>query len=79
MNLTIKNLPMRLHKKLRARATSNRRSLNGEVIDLLETAVEMGPNNVNDLIKQIDEVHARLKVRPLTEDTLRRARNEGRR
>ncbi len=79
MNLTIKNVPQPLHKKLKARAVSNKRSLNGEVIDLLETAVELGSTNVNSLIRQIDEVHARLKVRPLTDEILKQAKNEGRR
>lgn len=79
MNLTIKNVPQPLHKKLKARAASNKRSLNGEVIDLLETAVELGSTNVNSLIRQIDEVHARLKVRPLTDEILKQAKNEGRR
>jgi plasmid stability protein len=79
MNLTIKDLPGPLHKKLKARAASSKRSLNWEVIDLLEMAVEMAPQNVQELIKQIDRVHGRIKVRPLNEDILRRAKSEGRR
>ncbi len=37
--LTIKNVPEHLHKKLRLRATASRRSLNGELLHIIEGAL----------------------------------------
>jgi len=38
-NLTIKNVPDALHEGLKRRALANRRSLNGEVMSILENAI----------------------------------------
>jgi plasmid stability protein len=42
-SLLIKNIPPRLHAKLKQRAAGNRRSLNGEAIHVLEAAVGHRP------------------------------------
>lgn len=42
LNLTLKNIPAELHLRLKARAESNRRSLNREILALLEAQLE-GP------------------------------------
>jgi len=78
MNLTIKDVPSKLHKRLKARAQNHKRSLNWEVIDILETAVETRPIKVDELLKRIEEVHARIRIPPLTEEILREAKNSGR-
>jgi len=39
-NLTLKNIPTALHQQLKARAESNRRSLNREILALLEAQLE---------------------------------------
>ncbi|HAV61865.1 MAG TPA: hypothetical protein DCY13_05830, partial [Verrucomicrobiales bacterium] len=43
MNLTIKDVPAKLHRQLKARASQNNRSLNWEVIDILSDAVDPSP------------------------------------
>ena len=40
LNLTLKNVPPELHRMLKARAESNRRSLNREILALLEAQVQ---------------------------------------
>jgi plasmid stability protein len=40
LNLTLKNVPPELHRVLKARAESNRRSLNREILALLEAQVQ---------------------------------------
>ena len=40
LNLTLKNVPAELHAQLKARAESNRRSLNREIMTLLEAQIE---------------------------------------
>ncbi len=42
--LTIRNVPDRIHERLKARAERNRRSLNSEAVLLLEQAIEMLPD-----------------------------------
>jgi plasmid stability protein len=37
LNLTLKNIPSGLHQRLKARAESNHRSLNREILALLES------------------------------------------
>ncbi|MBM3837812.1 MAG: Arc family DNA-binding protein [Verrucomicrobia bacterium] len=78
MNVTIKDLPARLHRKLKARADANKRSLNWEVIDILEKAVEPTPVDVEAILADIKKIHARTNLPPLTEEFLREAKNQGR-
>ena len=40
LNLTLKNIPADLHQRLKMRAESNRRSLNREILALLEGQLE---------------------------------------
>jgi plasmid stability protein len=40
LNLTLKNIPAELHLRLKTRAESNRRSLNREILALLEAQLE---------------------------------------
>lgn len=40
LNLTLKNIPAELHQRLKLRAESNRRSLNREILALLETSLD---------------------------------------
>jgi plasmid stability protein len=78
MNLTIKDLPKRLHQKLRTQAQTNKRSLNWEVIDLLEKAVESTPVDSEKLLAEIRRVRLGIHAGPLTGEFLRQAKNEGR-
>ena len=78
MNVTIKDLPPRLHRALKARAQANKRSLNWEVIDIIERAVERRPLDVEDFLTRIAPVRERIKGPPLSEVLLTRAKSEGR-
>jgi plasmid stability protein len=78
MNLTVKNLPIRLHRKLKAQAQLNKRSLNGEVLEVLDRSLENKPVDVEALLEQVRRIHARLPLPPLTEELLREAKGEGR-
>lgn len=73
--LMIKDLPEALHAKLKVRAAANRRSLAREVLVLLEEAVNdrAGPPT----LAEIDALRYR-GPRPLTQDILDQAREEGR-
>ena len=78
MNVTIKDLPPRLHRALKARALANKRSLNWEVIDIIEQAVERRPLDVEEFLTRIAPVRERIKGPHLSEVLLTRAKGEGR-
>ena len=78
MNVTIKDLPPRIHRKLKAQAEANKRSLNWEIIDILERAVQSQPVNIEEFITDLDRFHATHKIPPITEELLRAAKSEGR-
>ena len=54
MNLSIKNVPNGLVERLRARAKRHHRSLQGELLDILEQTVQ--PTHIG-----VDEARKRLK------------------
>jgi plasmid stability protein len=51
VNITLKDIPSRLHKQLKERAVRNNRSLNWEVIDILEKVVHTAPVNTAEFLK----------------------------
>jgi plasmid stability protein len=73
--LLIKEVPKNLHRKLKARATANRRSLSSEALTILESALHdrSGPLP----IAEIDRLRTRGR-RPLTDALLERARRRDR-
>jgi plasmid stability protein len=76
LNMTLKNIPTALHQRLKARAESNHRSLNREILALLESQLEAPSVDVaaeqkalEDFVSSLPRVdHARV----------RRFRNAGR-
>ena len=50
-NLTIKNIPEDVYKKLKLKAVRNKRSLNSEILMCLEAAVEYKKIDSQELIK----------------------------
>jgi plasmid stability protein len=73
--LLIKDVPGELHKKLKARASANRRSLSSEALTILESALHdrSGPLS----LAEIDRLRTRGR-RPLTPTILERARKRER-
>jgi len=73
--LLIKDLPRELHRKLKARAAANRRSLSGEVLTILESVLDHRSGPLP--LAEIDKLRARGR-RPLTDAILERARKRDR-
>ncbi len=51
-SITIKNIPDKIYKKLKTKAERNKRSLNNEILNCLESSVENRRVNVEGLIKR---------------------------
>ena len=56
VNLSIKRVPDRIVAKLRRRAMAHHRSLQGELLSLLEEAVEPGRLTVEELRREIKKL-----------------------
>lgn len=77
--ITIKNVPARLHERLRKSAATNRRSLNSEAIVCLESALATEePINEKELMERIRRRRDSMTGVWLTDEFLRKAKNLGR-
>jgi plasmid stability protein len=60
VNLSIKHVPDKIVAKLKRRAAANHRSLQGELVTILEQAAET-PGTAGETKKSVDEVWRELK------------------
>jgi plasmid stability protein len=60
LNLTLKNIPIELHARLKASAAANRRSLNREILALLEAQLEAPSADVAAELQALEEFVASL-------------------
>jgi plasmid stability protein len=75
--LSIKNVPDALVKRLKSQAATNRRSLNLEVIAVLEGATRSTPVDVEALLARARAVRI-IPKRPITDEYVNRAKRRGR-
>ncbi len=76
--LTLKNVPERLHERLRESARGHRRSINQEAIVCLEHALAVGRLDPEALVARAREIRQRAGTLYVTDEALRAARDEGR-
>jgi plasmid stability protein len=76
--ITIRNVPDDLHERLKERAAQNRRSLNAEILQSLEQAVQIVREDPAAYLDRIRFVREKTKKLRLTDALLREAREQGR-
>lgn len=77
VDVTIKNIPPKLYEKLKARVAAHHRSVNSEVINCLDEV--LNPQRVEKMLARIEELRNRVSdAPPLTDEFLRKAKEEGR-
>lgn len=76
--LTIKGLPNPIYERLKAQAAAHRRSLNGEIIVCLERAVGANRPDPAAWLAEARVFRDGLRMKPMTERELRKARKVGR-
>jgi plasmid stability protein len=76
--VTVKDLPEKLHRQLKARAEQHRRSLNSEILAVLEAATSPRKLDPNDLLARAAALRSRVAGR-LTDSDLAVLRQAGRR
>jgi plasmid stability protein len=77
MNVTLKDIPGYLHRQLRMRAKNHGRSLNKEVLTILESVVSPVKRSPTELLEQIELRREQMSM-CLTEESLDQIISEGR-
>ena len=81
-NITIKNIPLLIYERLKMQAENNRRSINSEVIVILEKALQIVPQRTPAEVEKILEETRKLREMTagymVTEEEINRWKNEGR-
>jgi plasmid stability protein len=77
-SVTVKDLPERLHRQLKVRARLHRRSLNSEIIAVLEAAASARKLDADELLTRAAALRSRVGGR-LTDSDLAALRQAGRR
>ncbi|MBE0429061.1 MAG: Arc family DNA-binding protein [Thermoleophilia bacterium] len=76
--ITIKSIPDELYERLKQSAAAHRRSINSEVIVCLEGTFASKRIDAVTRLSRVDALRERVALPPLTEDTLKTAKNSGR-
>ncbi len=77
-NITIKNIPAGVYRRLKARAARNHRSLNSEVIHCLEEATGGVATDPDTLLARVRAVRERARLPYRSSEELRAWRDQGR-
>ena len=78
VTLTIKNIPEQVYERIKTRAKNNHRSINGEVLSLLEQAVSIPPIDVEATLERARKVRELTAHYTITADEIEKWINEGR-
>lgn len=77
INITLKNIPPELHKDLRESAARHRRSLNGEIIALLEERLKPRKRTPEEMLAVSRALRKGMKGVWLTQEMIDQAKKEG--
>jgi plasmid stability protein len=77
-SLTIKGVPESLLQVLRRRAEQHRRSLNSEVLQLLESSAAAHRLDPDAVLARLHRLQERVPLPPITDTALEQAIEEGR-
>ena len=78
MNITVKDIPPSLHRKLKTQAAANKRSLNMEIIAVLESSLQSRKLDVESLLAHIKAVRDPSPGPLLTDAEISAMKNQGR-
>jgi len=76
--ITVKNIPDDLYETLKVRAKTHRRSLNSEIIMILENAAMARPVDVDSILETAQQFREKTAGYPLNDELLRQLKDEGR-
>ncbi len=76
--ITIKNLPTMIYERLKIQAQNNRRSINNEIIFMLEQALTIPPIDVNATLERTRKLRELTADYVISADEIEKMINEGR-
>jgi plasmid stability protein len=76
--ITVKNIPYDLYEKIKQNATEHRRSINNEVIAIIENAFRSKKIDPEDFLVTVRKLRERTKRIELTDRLINQAKTEGR-
>ena len=77
-NITVKNVPPFIYERLKQQAENNRRSINSEIITILEKALTIQPIDVEAALENARKVRELTAHYSLTTEEIEKMINEGR-
>lgn len=78
-NITLKKIPPGLHKDIKASAVRHRRSINSEILAILDEGLRPRRRTANDILASARVIRERLKNVWLDDLKIDQAKREGRR
>jgi len=78
VTLTIKNVPREIYERIKSQAKGNHRSINGEVLSILEQAISLPPIDVQETLKRTRKIRELTANYTITADEIEKLINEGR-
>jgi antitoxin FitA len=78
VTVTIKNIPEEIYERVKNQAKINHRSINGEILSILEQAISIPPIDVQATIKRARKVRELTAQYTITADEIEKLINEGR-
>ena len=78
VQLALRGVPAELHRELKAAATRNHRSLNGEILARLTASLHGSSANTEALLLEAERIRSAIDPIALTAEEIRILKNEGR-
>lgn len=78
VTLTIKNVPPEIYERIKIQAKNNHRSINGEVISILEKALSIPPIDVQATLERTKKIRELTAHYVITAEEIEKMINEGR-
>lgn len=78
VTITLKKVPKEIYERIKVRAATNHRSINGEILSILEQAVSLPPIDVEATLERARKVRELTANYTVTADEIERMINEGR-
>lgn len=78
VTITIKNIPEEIYERIKTKAKVNHRSINGEILSILEQAISIPPIDVEETLKRAKKIRELTAHYVITADEIEKFINEGR-
>lgn len=78
VTVTLKNIPEHVYERIKAQAKINHRSINGEILSILDQAISLPPIDVKTTLDRARKVRELTANYVVTADEIEKMINEGR-